>query len=79
MNAVYIRKLNKRSDIWTQFMLEGYTNTQIYEHSLRYKDTHTLRYMNAVYVRKIHKRSDIWKQFTLKRYINAQIYEHSLR
>jgi len=40
-------------------MLEGYTNTQIYEHSLRYKDTQSLRYMNKVYIRKIHKRSDI--------------------
>jgi len=78
MNPVYIRKLNKRSDIWTQFMLEGYTNTQIYEHSVRYKDTQSLRYMNKVYIRKIHKRSDIWTHFTLEIYTNAQIYERSL-
>ena len=67
------------SDIWKQLTLERYTNAQIYEHSLRYKNAQTLRYMNTVYVRKIHKRSDIWTQFTLERYINAHIYEHSLR
>jgi len=35
MNAVYVRKIHKRSDISTQFTLERYTNAQIYEHSLR--------------------------------------------
>jgi len=65
MNTVYVRKINKRTDIWTQFKLEGYTNAQIYEHSLRKKDTLTLRYMNTVYVRRIHKHSDIWTYFTL--------------
>ena len=79
MNAVYVIKIHKRSDIWRQFTLEGYTNAQIYEHILRYKDTQTLRFMNAVYVIKIHKRSDIWRQFTLEIYTNAQIYENSLR
>jgi len=79
MNTVYSRKKNKLSYIGTQFTLERYTNTQIYEHSLRYKDTQTLRYMKTVYVKKMHKRSDIWTKFTLERYTNAQIYAHSLR
>ena len=79
MTTVYDRKIHKRSYIWTQFTLEGYTNAQIYEHSLRKKDTLTLRYMKTVYVRRIHKRSDIWTQFTLEGYTNAQIYERRLR
>ena len=79
MNTIYDRKKHNHSDIWTQFTLERYTNAQIYENSLRKKDTQTLRYMKTVYVRKIHKRSDIWTQFTLERYTNTEIYEHSLR
>jgi len=35
MKTVYVKKMHKRSDVWTQFTLEGYTNAQIYEDSLR--------------------------------------------
>ena len=79
MNTVYVRKINERSDIWTQFTLERKTNSQIYARSLHYKDTQTIRNMNTVYVIKIHNRSDIWKKFALEIYTNAQIYERSLR
>ena len=39
--------------------VKGYTNAQINEHSLRYKDTQSLKYMKTVYVKKIHKRSNV--------------------